>query len=1186
MTPTRRAWLARVTALVTIVALLCGAVGATLAAPAAVPHFGLTDDLAAYWTLDEAGGPRLDELNGCGGSGCDLTSNNGVGSTAGVVGNAATFNGTNQWLSHADHATLQAGDIDFTLAIWVKLNTTSVSGALFGKNDANNDKAEYDLHYAAGGVNRFEFGVSADGTITTTTIVRADNLGAPSAGVWYFVVAWHNAATDDIGISVNAGPADTASHTGGIAAGPTSFWLGQRQITDIFLDGALDEAGVWKRVLSPSEIAFLYSGGAGCTYPFASGCVAPTATAVALGGNLLRNPDFTTAPRQPASFWQDINRVVQEPYSDSGLNLGDVPYGSCGYEFWVMSRGANGDGGIWQDFGWTGGPMYLNFEAMTDSYATRGQATITNRSTGEEEALPSFTNGSLSWQSFKYVTGSKPAGQYRLGFSFDALGPRGGLAVDNVNLRRGYWGNDCPDENYHGQIPITANTTATPMATPTTALIPSNTPVNSNCDFEQGWAGYQHNAATTLATGGAVGPTYAYLYTIYDNGSDPAGVDIPGRLAAPFFWNGGMMYVSYWTGPGTRATVTIRNPLTGYSRQLQSATTVQTFGGWVKRSYGFNASQAGYYLFEAQTVAGQIAAFDGIAVSSGGFSFPCSTRSSDSENDATATAQATQTQIAATTTNQPGVILTANARGTDQADAYATYLAAQYATMTQNARLTQTQRPIQTNTQAAAQTATQAARFTATAQGTPVPTFTATPQPTLDVCVIDPTRPICVVAPVTIAAPNSATLTAIAAEQTQFANAAATFWAGAQQTQNARAQQTQQAAQTQTQAVGAPLTQQAAIQQTATARAQQTQNASTRATQTAIAGAINDLATQNALATQHAQQAAATETAVSAAATVGAGNSTQQAEATETAVAYATQYTGVTATAVAQRTADAIATVNYQSTQSAQATSNAIATAVVLATQHQQQGQATATAVALQTQLATQANPTANAQATTTAVVYATTAAQQTATSQAAATSVAATQVAEGTTEPGDGDLPPVDDRPEPQPGADCIRPDSPLQVSNWIDYEVCRVLTWFAWSPDNTDQWIAIQQSVYGIFPFGLLGEIRDVIILVWDWITQLPWCETGFCQDQPLAPLNIEATGLLTGDFSLLPGTPYYSDSCDLMLAPLVGPGIQRGACFCVNVLCALGILPWFQFLFNAFAAFALLMYVQRTWMTAAHT
>lgn len=807
--------------------------------------------------------------------------------------------------------------------------------------------------------------------------------------------------------------------------------------------------------------------------------------------NHLINRDFNIAPNAFGYGWEDINRVVQAPVLGSGEPIENLENGSCGQWYWVMSTplGAAEGGEIFQDFDWLGGQMFINLEGMTNSYATRGQVTITNKNTGQAEALPEFTNGSFSWQSFKWVTESKPAGSYR--FSVDYEGAPGGVtnrpavAIDNVNLRRGYWGNDCPPGDYDGQIPTNQRGTATPIVQASATPFPSNFNRLNNCGFEQGWSAWAHNAgARQFMTGGATGPTYAYLHTLYDNGSDAEAVDVPGHIWQPFNWEGGRMYVTYFTGPGTRVATSIRNLFSGAVYEMQSAGTVQSYSGWSKRSYSFAVSDPGQYVIDARSPNGQIAALDGFTVAAGGFaSGPCANMNTSGENNSTATAHATSSQIAATT--QPAAQQTAYAVQTTQAAAFDDYLTQQYGTMTQNAAATQTALPPQ-------QTATRAAQQTATAQGTPVPSVTPTPNAT-QVCQLSPTLPPCWVVPPVTVVHSPATLTAIAnaanATGTAQAVAAETQFAAIIQTAAAKAQQTQNAAQTQTAAPLVLMTQQAAILQTATARAMQTSTAQAQLQ-------ANQTATAQALATQSQQQAQATQTAAALqTALAAATNAATEAAATSTAQAYATTYAGVTSTAQAQQTQSALATTAAQS------------------------------------------------------------------------------------------NLPPVDERPEPQPNADCIRPSSPLQIANWIDYEVCRVLTWFAWSPDNTAQMQGLTQMCEDRYPCGLMLEVREVFDVFIAWAQSIP-CAGGFCGDEPLTEFNITARGILLGEFDFSDAGPSYGTECDLLLAPIVGPAIQTGACFCLNVMCALGILPWTQLIWNIVMAFLLALYVQRTWFSAAHT
>ena len=77
----------------------------------------LLTDLVSYWKLDEASGDALDS-HGTN----NLTVNGSIGTAAGKIGSARDLesSGSDQYFSLADNASLSTGDIDFSVAGWVK----------------------------------------------------------------------------------------------------------------------------------------------------------------------------------------------------------------------------------------------------------------------------------------------------------------------------------------------------------------------------------------------------------------------------------------------------------------------------------------------------------------------------------------------------------------------------------------------------------------------------------------------------------------------------------------------------------------------------------------------------------------------------------------------------------------------------------------------------------------------------------------------------------------------------------------------------------------------------------------------------------------------------------------------------------------------------------------------------------
>lgn len=226
----------------------------------------LLTGLVSYWDMDEVAGARADSTGAN-----NLTDVNAVGFAAGVVSNSAHFLQANsQALLHASNASLQIGNADKTFAGWVWFDSFIVS---FG----------FPMAFAktAGGI---EYELFADGGNTLTW--RVTNGGGQQVMVthpigvissWMFFECWHDAANAQIGIRMNNGsPATAPTGGGGVPGTVGDFRVGARGNNSLFLDGRVDEFGIWDRLLTTAERAELYNDGAGTTYPFSEPPAPPT----------------------------------------------------------------------------------------------------------------------------------------------------------------------------------------------------------------------------------------------------------------------------------------------------------------------------------------------------------------------------------------------------------------------------------------------------------------------------------------------------------------------------------------------------------------------------------------------------------------------------------------------------------------------------------------------------------------------------------------------------------------------------------------------------------------------------------------------------------------------------------------------------------------------------------------------
>jgi hypothetical protein len=213
----------------------------------------------AGYALNEASGNALDSIGSN-----DLTQNGTVGAVTGKLDGArGNYSGSN-YFDKADNATLSAGDIQLVLRCWVKLNSKGGTMCFAGKGNVSAvGTGEYMLLYGAGS-DRLAFAVS-DGSGFTT--VSANNLGSPATGTWYLLHGWHDSVNNVLGISVNAGTADTVSYSTGIQDGTNNFIVGNDTDHSRALDGYVDDVVLVKNyILDATDRTADYNGGTGVRF--------------------------------------------------------------------------------------------------------------------------------------------------------------------------------------------------------------------------------------------------------------------------------------------------------------------------------------------------------------------------------------------------------------------------------------------------------------------------------------------------------------------------------------------------------------------------------------------------------------------------------------------------------------------------------------------------------------------------------------------------------------------------------------------------------------------------------------------------------------------------------------------------------------------------------------------------------
>jgi hypothetical protein len=254
--------------------------------------------LAGYWKLDESSGTLANDSTGNGNTG---TLTNGPTWAAGKINNALTLNGTNQYVDAGNAASLQiTGSI--TLTAWV--NASALGGtpsSILGKSNPGTSNRSYALNIDptnCGGAQKFDMVVSTDGTAYA---IRCSSTAAVT-GTWYFVADVYDASAQTLHVYVNGALSD-GTLTGTVPASlfntTANVNLGRRNNNIDFFNGTIDDARIYSRALSASDVLTLYNA-------TASVCASP----VGYAGDEIYNAGANHVPQYcNGSSWIKMGKV-------------------------------------------------------------------------------------------------------------------------------------------------------------------------------------------------------------------------------------------------------------------------------------------------------------------------------------------------------------------------------------------------------------------------------------------------------------------------------------------------------------------------------------------------------------------------------------------------------------------------------------------------------------------------------------------------------------------------------------------------------------------------------------------------------------------------------------------------------------------------------------------------------------
>lgn len=240
-----------------------------LATGVAVSHGQLSDGLVSYWPLDEVQGSKTPDL--VSGYDMDLTNLTASDLVSGHKGNAFSFSNANQTLLSRVHNAGEDLPVNqhesYTISMWVNVTGTGQNDLrVFSEGNTENSNPLFNIGTHNGGADgTVDFYIRQDGW---TTINHEHSVTEAFDGTWKHVLFVQDSGVRTLFIDgeqdalflANKEEGDwlvNNTSIGGILRGSASHWV----------TGLIDEVAVWKRALTPDEIAQVNSEGLDSVFP-------------------------------------------------------------------------------------------------------------------------------------------------------------------------------------------------------------------------------------------------------------------------------------------------------------------------------------------------------------------------------------------------------------------------------------------------------------------------------------------------------------------------------------------------------------------------------------------------------------------------------------------------------------------------------------------------------------------------------------------------------------------------------------------------------------------------------------------------------------------------------------------------------------------------------------------------------
>ena len=215
--------------------------------------------LVGHWKFNETSGTTAEDSSGSGNTG--TLSSPAPLWVSGKLSNSLSFNGSNNYVTVLNTASLNFGTGDFSIACWFKVN--ALPNAWKGL-----------VSKGASGSPGYAMSISLDNKLTADIQgVLGSNQHANCAGSTITANAWQHGVivfkrNDQIYVYRNGSPVCASSYYTGNDSSvtrATNVFLGSHDSTQWYLNGYLDDVRIYSRALTAEDVRILYNGGLAMT---------------------------------------------------------------------------------------------------------------------------------------------------------------------------------------------------------------------------------------------------------------------------------------------------------------------------------------------------------------------------------------------------------------------------------------------------------------------------------------------------------------------------------------------------------------------------------------------------------------------------------------------------------------------------------------------------------------------------------------------------------------------------------------------------------------------------------------------------------------------------------------------------------------------------------------------------------